>query len=110
MPLFLYKNPFLTISYVVSFIIGFILVAVTFYIPLWVQEVSGKSATLSGLAVFPLSVTWIFGAFITNKFITKSSIAKLGLFGISTLLAGCIGLLFLQEQTAILWMMLITAI
>lgn len=110
MPLFLYKNPFLTISYVVSFIIGFILVAVTFYIPLWVQGVNGKSATLSGLAVFPLSVTWIFGAFITNKFITKSSIAKLGLFGISTLLAGCIGLLFLQEQTAVLWMMLITGI
>lgn len=106
----LFKNRFITISYLASFTIAFILIAVTYYIPLWVQGVNHQSATLSGLALFPLSLTWIFGAFITNRLIKKTSIANISILGMATLIIGTIGLVFLNEDTSVLWMMIASGI
>lgn len=109
-PLSLFKNRFISIANLASFALGFILVTVTFFIPLWVQGVNHQSATLSGIAVFPLSLTWIFGSFITNQFIKRTSIANIALLGTSIVLSGCIGLLFLQTHTGIFWIMIITGV
>ena len=109
-PLSLFNNRFITISYFASFGLGFILVAVTFFIPLWVQGVNQESATLSGIAVFPLSLTWIYGSFLTNQLIRKTTIANIALLGTAIVLAGCIGLLFLQIHTGIFWILIITGI
>lgn len=110
LPLTLFKNRFITVSNIVSFLIGFILVAVTFYIPLWVQGVSNLNATLSGIAMLPMSITWIFGATLTGRLIGKTSITKIAMFGGSVIFVGCIGLIFFQTNTTIPWMMVITGV
>ena len=106
----LFKNRFINVSYFASFSLGFILVVVTFFIPLWVQGVNHRSATLSGIAVFPLSLTWIFGSFLTNRLLRKTSIAFIAILGTLIVVLGCIGLLFLQIDTVVFWIMVITGI
>lgn len=110
LPLSLFRNRFITVSNIVSFLIGFILVAVTFYIPLWVQGVSNLNATLSGIAMLPMSITWIFGATLTGRLIGKTSITKIAMLGGFIILVGCAGLVFFQTNTTISWMMVITSV
>ncbi|MFK4998418.1 hypothetical protein ACI2OX_17110 [Bacillus sp. N9] len=62
LPLELFKNKLITIANLAGFLLGFILVTVTFYIPLWVQGVTNLNATFSGIAMLPMSLTWPLGA------------------------------------------------
>lgn len=110
LPLSLFKNRFITVSNIASFFIGFILVTVTFYIPLWVQGVSGLNATLSGIAMLPMSITWMIGAMITGKLFEKITVASIAIIGSTMIIFACIGLVFFQANTIIPWMMVTTGI
>src|SRR5690625_1313477 len=110
LPLTLFKNRFLTVAYSVLFLFGFILVTISFYIPLWVQGVTNLNATLSGIAMLPMSLTWPFGAMLIGRWIEKISIVHNAMIGLGMILIGCIGLLFFQTSTTIPWMMVNTAV
>ncbi|MBP2239597.1 EmrB/QacA subfamily drug resistance transporter [Cytobacillus eiseniae] len=110
LPLTLFKNKFITISNIAGFLLGFILVTVTFYIPLWVQGVTNLNATYSGIAMLPMSLTWLFGAVYSGKLVNTKSLAQISLLGIFIIALGCIGLLFFQTNTTIAMMMAVTAI
>lgn len=110
LPLSLFKIKSITVANVVGFLLGFILVAVTFYIPLWVQGVTNLNATLSGIALMPMSITWPAGAFLTGKWLGKTSIGRLAVIGIAINAAGCFGLVFFQANTTIAAMMIVSAI
>jgi len=110
LPLALFKNKFITIAYSVLFLFGFILVTVAFYIPLWVQGVTNLNATLSGIAMLPMSITWPLGAMVTGRLIGKLSVFKNAVLGIGIIIVGCIGLLFFQADTTIPRMMMNTAV
>src|SRR5690625_1290327 len=109
LPLILFNNRFITIAYIVSFLFGFFLVAVTFYIPLWFQGVTNLNATLSCVAMLPMSITWPLGAMLTGRWIERIPIANNALLGLGMILIGCIGLNFIQMNTTIPWIMAITA-
>ncbi|WP_248927056.1 MDR family MFS transporter [Paenibacillus hamazuiensis] len=71
LPLVLFKNRMLTIPYAMSFI-GFTITAgVTIYLPLWIQELLGESATSSGLTLMPMSIAWPIAANITGRYMFK---------------------------------------
>lgn len=110
LPLSLFKNRFITVSNTISFLIGFILVAVTFYLPLWVQGVTQLGATMSGLASLPMSITWIAGSFLTGRLIKKTSLSNVAFLGISIILIACVGLVLFQTNTTIPWMMVVSAV
>ncbi|MCM3568035.1 MDR family MFS transporter [Neobacillus mesonae] len=110
LPLSLFTNRLLLISNLAGFLLGFILVAVTFYIPLWVQGVTNLNATYSGIAMLPMSITWPFGAVFSGKWLAKTSIGKVVFTGISILLIGCIGLIFFHTHTTVPWMMFVNAV
>ncbi|MBN8193471.1 MFS transporter [Bacillus sp. NTK074B] len=109
LPLTLFKNLFITISTIAGFMLGFILVAVTFYIPLWVQGVTGLNATMSGVTMLPMSITWPFAAVLSGKLMAKTSIGRITIMGISVITAGCLGLVLLTENTTVPLMMVVTA-
>ncbi|CAN7526835.1 MDR family MFS transporter [Rossellomorea sp. LjRoot5] len=110
LPLTLFKNRFITISTIAGFLLGFILVAVTFYIPLWVQGVTGLNATMSGVTMLPMSITWPIAAVLSGKLMAKTSIGRITVMGISVITAGCLGLVLFTEHTVVPLMMVVTAV
>ncbi|MBS4198175.1 MFS transporter [Bacillus sp. FJAT-49732] len=110
LPLSLFKNKFITISNAVGFLLGFILVTITFYIPLWVQGVTNLNATFSGIAMLPMSVTWPFGALLAGKWMSRKPLAHITLGGIAIIIIGCIGLVFFRTETTVTWMMVVTGV
>lgn len=110
LPLSLFKIQSIMVANLTGFLLGFILVAVTFYIPLWVQGVANLNATLSGITVMPMSITWPIGAFLTGKWLRKNNIGRLAVTGISINAVGCLGLVFFQTNTTMPLMMIATAI
>ncbi|WP_121613478.1 MDR family MFS transporter [Mesobacillus foraminis] len=110
LPLSLFKIRFITVANIAGFLLGFILVTVTFYIPLWVQGVTNLNATFSGIAMLPMSLTWPLGAVLSGRLLVKTSIGKVSLIGIVIIVAGCLGLVTFQTDTTIPWMMFITAV
>lgn len=110
LPLSLFKIRIFTIANIAGFLIGFILVTTSFYIPLWVQGVSNLNATLSGIAMLPMSLTWLVGAVLAGKWLVKSSIGKITSIGSIIIAIGSISLTLFQTSTTIPWMMATTAI
>ncbi|WP_338449672.1 MDR family MFS transporter [Niallia oryzisoli] len=110
LPLSLFKNKFISVANTAGFLFGFILVTVTFYIPLWVQGVNNLNATVSGISMLPMSITWPLGAMISGRWLAKTPIGKIAVTGISIVFLGTFGLIFMNDQTTIAFMMVITAI
>lgn len=110
LPLSLFTIRSITVSNIASFLLGFILVTITFYIPLWVQGVKNLNATYSGFAMLPMSTTWPFGAVIAGKWLTKTSMGRIAITGISIIVVGCMGLVLFDANTVLIWMMVITGI
>lgn len=109
LPLSLFKNPLITVSNIAGFLLGFILVTVTFYIPLWVQGVTNLNATYSGIAMLPMSVTWPIGAIFCGKWLSNKSIAHVTLIGTLVIILSCTGFVFFQTNTPVPIMMVVTA-
>jgi EmrB/QacA subfamily drug resistance transporter len=110
LPLSLFRIRLITIANIAGFLLGFILVTITFYIPLWVQGVTNLNATYSGIAMLPMSITWPLGGMLSGKWLAKTSIGRIVLIGIAIIAIGCIGLVFFNVNTTVPWMMFITAI
>lgn len=110
LPLSLFTIRSITISNIAGFLLGFILVTVTFYIPLWVQGVKNLNATYSGIAMLPMSITWPVGAILSGKWLGKTSIVRIAITGLSIIIIGCIGLVLFHVNTAVPWIMVVTGI
>jgi EmrB/QacA subfamily drug resistance transporter len=108
LPLSLFTIPIITITNISGFLLGFVLVTMNFYIPLWVQGVTGLNATLSGIAMLPMSVLWLMGSVITGRWLGRSPIGWIFVTGIAIISVGCIGLTLFQTSTTVPWMMIVT--
>ncbi|WP_242694931.1 MDR family MFS transporter [Pseudogracilibacillus auburnensis] len=110
LPLSLFRKKFIMIANLAGFFLSFILVAVTFYIPLWVQGVTGLTATISGLVMSPMSITWPLGAVLSGKWMSRKPISHITLMGIAVITVGCIGFAFFQMTTPVAFMLVVTAV
>lgn len=110
LPLALFKVRILNIANIAGFMLGVILVVATFYIPLWVQGVTGLNATSSGMAMLPMSVAWPLAGILTGRWLVKTSFARLSLLGTAIVTAGSVGLAAMQTETGIPWMMFLSAV
>ncbi|MFJ8530272.1 MDR family MFS transporter [Bacillus sp. NPDC094106] len=109
-PLELFSKRYITVSNFAGFLLGFILVTVTYYIPLWVQGVKHLNATYSGFAMLPMSITWPLASILCGKWLTKHSVRKLTMIGIFFVVAGCFGMTFFHENMMIATIMIVIAI
>lgn len=110
LPPSLFKIQMIAIANFAGFILGFILITTSYYIPLWVQGVSNLNATASGIAMLPISITWLVGAILSGKWLAKNSIGKITFIGSLFIVVACIFLVFFQTDTSILLMMVTTGI
>lgn len=96
LPLHLFKNRFISVSILAGLLLGGILVAVDFYIPLWIQGVYGMGALESGLTLIPMSISWPLGAALSGRLIGHLGLRKTTLLGMVCVFVGVTGLAFLN--------------
>lgn len=66
----------------ISFLICSVLIGINVYIPIYLQNILGLSATVSGLALAPMSITWLLSSLLLSKAIPKYG--ERSVVGIST--------------------------
>ncbi|WHH61086.1 MDR family MFS transporter [Petroclostridium sp. X23] len=60
-----------TVINVISFLASAVLMGVEVYMAIYIQNVLGFNATISGLTMAPMSISWLLSAFILSKAISK---------------------------------------
>lgn len=60
-----------TVDNIMSFMASGCLIGIDVYMPIYLQNVLGFNATISGLSMAPMSVAWLIGAFVLANAITK---------------------------------------
>lgn len=102
LPLSLFRERQLTVPYVLGFL-GFCIVAgVTIYIPIWVQNVMGYSATKAGLLLMPMSMAWPIASNLSGRYMFRIGAKAFMLLGAILVAAGALWLSTLDMGTSYL--------
>ena len=72
LPLRLFRNPIYSISSALGFLIGFALFGGVVFLPLFLQVVTGVSATASGLLILPLTAGMVAGSVGSGRLTTST--------------------------------------
>ncbi|MCR3760040.1 MFS transporter [Clostridium felsineum] len=83
---------------IISFLISGILIGTDVYLPIYIQNVLGYSATISGLSLASMSISWILSSFVLSKIIQKHG-ERLVIF-ISSLIILISSILFYSLNTS----------
>lgn len=98
-----------TIVNIVSFLASVVLIAINVYMPLYIQNVLGLSATVSGLTMAPMSVTWLLASVYTGKAIPRFGEKKVIVVSSIVIAAGCLLMPTLGLNSALIPVMLYTS-
>jgi MFS family permease len=60
-----------TLVNAISFLTSAVLIAVDVYLPIYIQNILGYGPTVSGLAMLPMSLSWLIVSFMLGKLILK---------------------------------------
>lgn len=95
----LFKNKLLLFTIVVGFALSMITISVIYYVPLWVQDMQGNSATISGLIMIPLSITWPLSSVWAGYLLPTLGLKKVSYIGVVALILSTLGFALLQPGT-----------
>lgn len=110
LPLSLFRSRRMNVPYMMSFV-GFCIVAgVTVYIPLWIQNVIGLSATTSGLLLMPMSMTWPIASTLSGRYMFRFGVKRFMLIGTCLILIGSSWLYMLEAGTPVWQLTIVVAI
>ncbi|GIP60995.1 MFS transporter [Paenibacillus woosongensis] len=98
-PLKLFKVKDIAYSNLASLVGSALLIGLTSYLPLWVQGVLGKNATMSGLILAPMSIGWLFGSVYGARWIISKGSRYTSLIGMVLIAIGAAGIAFMTENT-----------
>jgi EmrB/QacA subfamily drug resistance transporter len=109
-PLGLFSNRVIAISSLAVLVAGAVFFGISSYIPLFEQGVFGGSATMAGLVLAPMSVSWVVAATFSGRAILRWGFYPPALAGGFCLLAGALVLLGLNADGTIAVAVLATTI
>ncbi len=109
-PLKLFRIRDIAYSNVASLLASALLIGLTSYLPLWIQGVLGKNATMSGLILAPMSIGWLFGSVYGARWIISKGSRYTSLIGMVFIAIGAAGIGFVTEETPVYMMLLSNAI
>ena len=98
LPLSLFKNQVFSSVAVLSLGVGAVILALAYYLPLFLQGVLGESATNSGAVITPLTVSIVIGSTVSGFLV-----AQLGRYQWLTIAGAsilCVGVFLLSRMTA----------
>lgn len=84
----LFKNKtFMIVNIIAALVSGF-LMGIDVYIPMWMQGVLGLKAALGGMALAPLSFTWIIGSLVAGRLLEKTTTKRALTIGLVIIILG----------------------
>ncbi|CAM3944432.1 MDR family MFS transporter [Alicyclobacillus pomorum] len=92
LPLFLFQNRVILVSNLVGFLTSCVLIGITAYLPYWIQDIIGYSATSSGLTLMPMSLAWPIGATLAGRFMYRIGSKFTAVVGAILITAGSVWL------------------
>lgn len=92
-----YRTAFLTMGALQAILVG-----LGVLLPLYIQDVLGYSAGISGLATLPGAVLGAIAGLVAGRVFDRTGVRKIAIAGIVILLASCVGMLFYSAYSA-LW-------
>jgi EmrB/QacA subfamily drug resistance transporter len=97
-----------TVINTVSFLASAVLIGADVYMPIYIQNILGFRATVSGLSMAPMSVSWLLSAFILAKAIPKYGEKVVTGFSMFILLLSCLLLPALGLQSPLIIVIICT--
>lgn len=100
-PMTLFKNSVFNFSAIEMFLISAVMMGAAIFIPLFVQEVTGSSASKSGAILTPMMLSLIVGAMVSGVLVSKTNKYKLqAIIGFVIAVIGSVLLLNLKVDTS----------
>lgn len=99
-PLELFEWRLFTVAVLNSLVVGWLLNAVTAYVPLYVQEVRHTTATEAGAVVTPLLLAWVVSSVFCAKLMLRTGYRGPALSGMVLISVGCLGLALVDDGTS----------
>jgi len=89
LPLDLFKNSIFRVASLIMFLVGFAMFGAILYIPLFVQDVLGRTATNSGVILVPMVFTLMIVSLTAGQYISRRGrYKKLAILGTALLTVG----------------------
>ncbi len=98
LPLTLFRNNVFTISNIINFLMGTTMFGTIIYIPLFLQGVSGTTATVSGYFLIPITLSMVAGTFVGARLLSVAG--KYKTLCLVSLFIICISQYLLSTMTA----------
>lgn len=98
LPLHLWRNPTFTLSNIAGLSVAMGMFGAIYFIPVFIQGVTGDSATNSGALLIPMSLSLVFASVINGQLISRTGHYKLAVIGGVAVLG--IGFLLLAQMDA----------
>ncbi|MEL7565786.1 MAG: MDR family MFS transporter [Dehalobacterium sp.] len=87
---------------VISFLVSAVLIGADVYLPVYIQNVLGHKATLSGLAMAPMSISWLMASVLLAKAIPRYGERLVTEFSTFIILVSCLLLPVLGLHSSLL--------
>ncbi len=105
-PLRLFSWPLFRLSVLHSLSIGWVLNGVTAYVPLYVQEVQGRTATEAGASLTPLLLAWVIASAVCARLMLRTGYRGPALAGMVLVVAGSALLALVEPQSPALLLLM----
>ncbi|MGG6314612.1 MDR family MFS transporter [Paenibacillus macerans] len=105
-PLKLFRIRDIAFSNLTSLLASALLIGLTSYLPLWIQGVLGKNATISGLVLAPMSLGWMLGSVLGSRWLITRGSRYTSLIGMVIIGLGAGGMALMAEGTP-MWLLLL---
>jgi EmrB/QacA subfamily drug resistance transporter len=93
LPLDLFKNSIFSLSMLIVFLIGIAMFGAILYIPLFAQDVLGRTATNSGIILTPMVLSLVAVSIIAGQAVSRTGKYKaFAIFGMASITAGLLWL------------------
>lgn len=103
----LFKNKTFSIAVIITMLGLMVITGISNIMPMYIQTVLGRSATLSGLILLPGGLFKAFISPVTGKLYDKFGVSKIGPFGGFTLFLGTLLLVFVGHDTSIWYIVIV---
>ncbi|HUC11582.1 MAG TPA: MDR family MFS transporter [Stellaceae bacterium] len=102
-PFRLWRNRVIALSNIGIFGTGSTMMAISAFLPTYVQGVMGRSPSLAGLTLGCMSVSWMFASFAAGRLMIRTSYRLAAALGAVALVVGAVMLTRLQPSSGVAW-------
>jgi EmrB/QacA subfamily drug resistance transporter len=102
-PAALWRNRVIALGNLAGFTIGAVNMAISGYLPTYVQGAIGGSVLLAGLALAANSVSWAFASIVAGRLMVRTSYRLAAVIGGLALVAGSLLLIELEPGRGVAW-------